>query len=115
MSATQSGGFQASELIWSGRVDPDGNAPIWLRCKGFTNWGSYCNPKIDEQFDLGSAAQTLADRLPFYKRATDMFLADQPDVVLYHSALLWGVSAKLQGFRGRPDGLWRPEGVTMAP
>ena len=115
MSATQSGGFQASQLIWSGRVDPDGNAPIWLRCKGFTNWGSYCNPKIDELYDLGSAAQTLAERLPFYQRATDIFLADQPDVVLYHNALLWGVTAKLQGFRGRPDGLWRPEGVSLTP
>ncbi len=115
MSATQSGGFQASQLIWSGRADPDGNAPIWLRCKGFTNWGNYCNPKMDEQFDLATAPQTVAERLPFYKRATDMFLADQPDVVLYHSALLWGMTAKLQGFKGRPDGLWRPEGVTLAP
>jgi peptide/nickel transport system substrate-binding protein len=115
MSATQSGGFQASQLIWSGRADPDGNAPIWLRCKGFTNWGGYCNPKMDEQFDLATAPQTVAERLPFYKRATDMFLQDQPDVVLYHSALLWGLTAKLQGFKGRPDGLWRPEGVALTP
>jgi peptide/nickel transport system substrate-binding protein len=113
VGATQAGNFQASALIWSGRADPDGNAPIWLRCKGFTNWGHYCNPKIDQQFDLGAAAQSVAERLPFYESAADIFLTDQPDVVLYHSALLWGLSAKVKGFQGRPDGLWRPEGVTM--
>lgn len=115
VSATQAGNFQASALIWSGRADPDGNAPIWLRCKGFTNWGGYCNPKLDEQYELGTQSQSPAERLPLYARATDLFLADQPDVVLYHSALLWGMSAKVQGFHGRPDGLWRPEGVALTP
>ncbi len=115
MGATQPGNFEASALIWSGRVDPDGNAPIWLRCKGFTNWGSYCNPKMDELFTQGTAPQTLAERLPFYQQASDLFLQDQPDVVLYHFGLLWGMTSKLQGFHGRPDGLWRPEGVALSP
>ncbi len=115
MGATQPGNFEASQLIWSGRADPDGNAPIWLRCKGFTNWGGYCNPKMDELFDKGTAPQTTAERLPFYDQASDLFLQDQPDVVIYHFALLWGMQAKLQGFHGRPDGLWRPEGVALLP
>lgn len=112
---TQAGNFEASMLLWSGRPDPDGNAPIWLTCKGFTNWGKYCNPKLDEAILQGSSLQTHAERFPFYKQATDIYMADLPDVVIYHYSLLWGLSAKVSGFQGRPDGLWRPENMVLAP
>lgn len=113
VAATRAGNFEATQLIWSGRADPDGNAPIWLRCKGFTNWGNYCNPKLDTLFEQGAEPQDVAGRRPFYNQATDIFLRDQPDIVVYHFSLLWGMSAKLQGFHGRPDGLWRPEGMAF--
>ena len=112
---TQAGNFEASMLLWSGRPDPDGNAPIWLTCKGFTNWGKYCNPKLDDAIQQGASFQTLAERLPFYKAATALYMADLPDVVIYHYSLLWGQSAKVSGFQGRPDGLWRPENMVLAP
>ena len=112
---TQAGNFEASMLLWSGLPDPDGNAPIWLTCKGFTNWGKYCNPKLDEAILQGSSLQTHAERFPFYKQATDIYMADLPDVVIYHYSLLWGLSAKVSGFQGRPDGLWRPENMVLAP
>ena len=115
VAATQAGDFEATMLLWSGRADPDGNAPIWLTCKGFTNWGRYCNPKLDDLIQQGASYQTAAERLPFYQQATDIFFADQPDVVLYHYSKLWGLAAKVTGFHGRPDGLWRPEGMAIAP
>ncbi|MCC6719404.1 MAG: ABC transporter substrate-binding protein [Acetobacteraceae bacterium] len=115
VAATRGGDFEASMLLWSGRADPDGNAPVWLSCKGFVNWGHYCNPKMDEAFLQGASHQTTAERQPFYRQATDIFLTDQPHVVLYHWSMLWGMTAKLQGFKGRPDGLWRPEGMTVTP
>ncbi|MBC7634863.1 MAG: hypothetical protein H7251_04600, partial [Acetobacteraceae bacterium] len=49
------------------------------------------------------------------KQATDIYMADLPDVVIYHYSLLWGLSAKVSGFQGRPDGLWRPENMVLAP
>ena len=115
VAATRSGDFEASMLLWSGRADPDGNAPIWLTCKGFTNWGGYCNAKFDDLIQLGASFDGVAQRAPYYKQATEIFFADQPDVVIYHYSMLWGLSAKLQGFRGRPDGLWRAEGMVIAP
>lgn len=114
VSATRSGDFEASMLLWSGRADPDGNAPIWLTSKGFTNWGQYLNPKIDELFTQGATATTTAERLPFYRQATEIFLQDQPHVILYHWSMLWGLSQKVQGFKGRPDGLWRPENLSLS-
>jgi peptide/nickel transport system substrate-binding protein len=112
---TRSGNFEASLLLWSGRADPDGNAPIWLTSKGFTNWGQYNNPKMDELLLQATMSDDPKVRKPFYDQAAELFLADQPDVVPYHWAMLWGLSAKLQGFKGRPDGLFRPEGMTVSP
>lgn len=115
VEATRSGNFQASLLIWSGRVDPDGNTAIWLTCQGFTNWGKYCNPAFDAVMKQATEADSPAQRVPLYRKATDLWLADQPDLVLYHYSMLWGLSRKVSGFNGRPDGLWRPEGLTLAP
>jgi peptide/nickel transport system substrate-binding protein len=115
VAATQSGDFQASMLIWSGRVDPDGNTSIWLTCKGFTNWGRYCNPAFDALMQKATEFDDPAQRSPLYRQATALWMNDQPDLVLYHFSMLWGLSRKVGGFQGRPDGLWRPEGMTIAP
>jgi peptide/nickel transport system substrate-binding protein len=111
---TQSGNFQASMLIWSGRVDPDGNTTIWLTCKGFTNWGKYCNPEFDALMQKATESNDPADRIPLYRKATAIWMADQPDLVLYHYSMLWGLNRGVTGFNGRPDGLWRPEGLSTA-
>ncbi|MBV9538324.1 MAG: ABC transporter substrate-binding protein, partial [Acidisphaera sp.] len=115
VAATRAGDFEASMLIWSGRADPDGNAPIWLTCNGFTNWGHYCNPQYDALMQKATEFTDPAQRTPYYQQATAIFMADQPDIVLYHYSMLWGLSRKVAGFNGRPDGLWRPEGMTIAP
>ena len=114
VSATRGGDFEASMLLWSGRPDPDGNAPIWMSSKGFTNWGKYLSPEIDALFDKGASGQSMEERRGFYHAATEIFLRDQPHVVLYHWSMLWGMSARVQGFKGRPDGLWRPEGLSLS-
>jgi peptide/nickel transport system substrate-binding protein len=115
VAATQRGDFDASLLLWSGRADPDGNMPIWLSSKGFTNWGHYNNLAFDKLIEQGAAVDEPAQRMGFYRQAVAMAQADMPDVVIYHWSMLWGVSKKVGGFAGRPDGLWRPEGMTLAP
>ncbi len=113
VAATRSGDFQASMLSWSGRVDPDGNSAIWLTCAGFTNWGKYCNKDFDAVMQKATEQAETAQRVPLYAQATAIWLADQPTLVLYHNALLWGMNRKVSGFHGRPDGLWRPEGMVV--
>lgn len=111
----RSGNFQMTMLLWSGRADPDGNMPIWLTCKGFTNWGHFCSPEFDKLIQQGAEGATLAERKPFYDKAVAIFEQQAPDIVIYHYSMLWGLSAKVHGFQGRPDGLWRPEGMTVSP
>lgn len=40
VAAAQRGDFQVVLVLWSGRVDPDGNIAIWLACDGFLNRGT---------------------------------------------------------------------------
>ena len=86
-----------------------------MTSKGFTNWGKYINERIDDLYGKGASVANPAERLPYYRQATEIFLADAPHVVIYHWNMLWGMSAKVQGFRGRPDGLWRAEGLSIDP
>ncbi len=101
---TRSGNFEASLLLWSGRADPDGNAPIWLTSKGFTNWGQYNSPQMDQLLQQATESDDPKVRKGFYDQASALFMADQPHVVPYHWAMLWGLSAKVQGSRAGRTG-----------
>ncbi len=114
-AAGAKGDYQAVLVIWSGRPDPDGNISIWLQCDGFINWGKYCSKPLDEA--LAKARQTTnpADRLAHYKEAADIYLADRPQLFLYNIKWIWGTTVRLAGFVPSPDGLIRPQGMTLKP
>ncbi|MFC7399807.1 ABC transporter substrate-binding protein [Chelatococcus sp. GCM10030263] len=108
---SNSGDYQASLAIWSGRPDPDANVSPWASCNGFLNWGRYCNPELDKV--LVAARQTTDDaaRAKLYNQAVDIYLTDLPHIVLYHYKSLWAVRKPVTGFVPYPDGLIRLQGV----
>ena len=110
-----SGNYQATIVIWSGRPDPDGNVAIWLACDGFLNWGKYCNPKFDDLLARARGVTDVAQRQALYRQLVDVYLADRPHIVLYHAKWLWALSDKVSGFTPTPDGMIRPQGMTLAP
>ena len=114
VAAAKSGDYQASMGIWSGRPDPDGNISIWMACKGFLNWGGYCNPALDDALTRAAQVTDPAQRAPLYAQAAAIWLADRPHMVLYHFTWLWGVRAGITGLVPRPDGLLRWENVRLA-
>ena len=113
VAAARAGSFQSALSIWSGRPDPDGNASIWMSCAGFLNWGQYCNKEMDENLAKGAAEIDPAARTGFYRRVTEIMNEDRANIVLYHFTWLWGLSEKVQGARGMPDGILRPAGVRI--
>jgi peptide/nickel transport system substrate-binding protein len=115
VAAGRSGNYQATIVIWSGRPDPDGNVAIWLACDGFLNWGKYCNPKFDDLLTRARGVTDVAQRQALYKQLVDVYIADRPQLVLYHAKWLWALSDKVSGFTPTPDGLIRPQGVAIAP
>src|SRR6267378_462792 len=49
----QAGEFQAFLIGWSGRIDPDGNAYVFMHTKAPQNDGGYSNPEADKQMPDG--------------------------------------------------------------
>jgi peptide/nickel transport system substrate-binding protein len=110
-----SGNFQSTLVIWSGRVDPDGNISIWLACDGFLNWGKYCDPKLDDLLAKARRTTVVNDRKAFYDEAAAVYLTARPHLFLYHLKWIWGTTKKLAGFNPYPDGLIRLTGLTLEP
>jgi peptide/nickel transport system substrate-binding protein len=115
VATTKAGAYDAALVLWSGRADPDGNVAIWLECKGFLNWGKYCNAKFDDVLTRARSVTDIAQRQALYRQLSDIYLADRPHIVLYHVKWLWGISDKLTGFTPTPDGMIRPQGIQLAP
>ena len=109
------GDYEAYLIGWSGRTDPDGNIYIFVDCKAppALNSGHYCNPDVDAALDAGRTASTTADRLASYAKVAAHILDDRPIIYLWHQKWLYAMSAKLSGFTPYPDGLIRPQGITM--
>lgn len=115
VSNTSKGNFELAFAIWSGRADPDGNISVWLACNGFLNWGKYCNKSVDEALAKARSLTDVAERADLYRIAAEGYLADRPQIFLYHPKWLWAVSEKLDGFQPHPDGLIRLRGLKLRP
>jgi peptide/nickel transport system substrate-binding protein len=106
------GDYQASLALWSGRPDPDGNTAIWLRCGAPLNWTGWCNKDVDADLDRGEFSLLPVERKAAYDEAAALVRRDLPYLVLYHFTWFWGLSARVNGFAPRPDGLVRPIGIS---
>ncbi|HEY6432741.1 MAG TPA: ABC transporter substrate-binding protein [Acetobacteraceae bacterium] len=107
------GDFQAGLVIWSGRSDPDFNIAQYLSCEGFQDWGKYCDPKFQNLLDKGRATTDLRKRYDLYHQLAAVYLKDEPMQFLFHMSWLYAMTHRLSGFSAVPDGLIRPQGLTL--
>jgi len=105
------GNYQASQVGWSGRVDPDGNIHQFMTCKGGINDSKYCNPEVDKLLDEARRSTDNAVRKAKYDAARDILIKDLPIIYLYHQTWIWALSDKMEGFTAYPDGMIRLENV----
>lgn len=114
LSDQTAGDYQASQIGWSGRVDPDGNIHQFVTTDGGINDAGYSNAAVD---DALNAARTLADvasRKTQYDAARDVLINDAPLVYLYHESWITALDANIEGYTAYPDGMIRLEGVTLS-
>jgi peptide/nickel transport system substrate-binding protein len=109
------GDYQAFHIGWSGRTDPDGNIYNFVGCKAppALNTGHYCNRDVDAELDAARSAGEPEERMAHYAKAAAQILADRPLIYLWHRKWLYAMNSKLVGFTPYPDGLIRPQGVTL--
>jgi peptide/nickel transport system substrate-binding protein len=112
-AADLAGDFDVALLTWSGRADPDANLSIWMACNGPFNFGAYCDPKMDALLKEGRETGDGEKRAAIYRKITDLYLADMPQIILFNNTWIWGLSERVEGFVPNRDGLIRPQGLRL--
>ncbi|MBX3498002.1 MAG: ABC transporter substrate-binding protein [Alphaproteobacteria bacterium] len=107
------GNFESLLILWSGRVDIDGNIYSFKACDGALNGGKYCNAEVDRHLKDGRGRVYLPARLSAYEAAAKIYLAERPYIYLYHRTNIFAHGAKLEGLRLIPDGLMRVQGLRL--
>lgn len=107
------GDYTASQIGWSGRVDPDGNIHQFLTSDGGINDAGYSNAEVDGFLNAARATTDDAERKSNYDQAQAILQEDAPIVYLYHETWIWALDDSIAGFTPYPDGMIRLEGVTM--
>jgi peptide/nickel transport system substrate-binding protein len=109
------GDFEAYQIGWSGRTDPDGNIYNFVSCKAppALNTGRYCNQDVDRELDAARTVGAPDERLAHYRNVAKHTIEDLPIIYLWHNKWLWAFSTKLSGFAPSPDGLIRPQGLQL--
>jgi peptide/nickel transport system substrate-binding protein len=115
LNEAEQGRFQAYFIGWSGRVDPDGNSYIFLKCKAPQNNGHFCNKDVDQWLDDARQVNKLEERKAIYEKVADKYLKEGSIIYLYHRLVIIAHSNKLEGYRQLPDGLVRVVGVKLKP
>jgi peptide/nickel transport system substrate-binding protein len=101
------GDFDAFQIGWSGRVDPDGNLFNQQQSEGPLNYGGQANPSVDRGLADGRTAGDTEERREIYRDVISTLLRERNIIYLYHDELFTGSREDVQGLEVRPDGLPR--------
>ena len=107
------GNYDATQVGWSGRTDPDGNIHSFMTCAGGLNDSKFCMEEIDALLNKARTSTDVAERKASYDAANAILREELPIIYLYHQTWLWAMSNKIKGFEAYPDGMIRLSGVTM--
>lgn len=113
LNLAEKGDYQAYLFAWSGRTDPDGNLYNFLSCKGPLNYSGYCNETVDAEIAAAREIEDPAARRAHYAKVAQQVLKDRPAIYLYHRRWIYGFTKRLAGFTPYPDGLIRPQGLSL--
>jgi peptide/nickel transport system substrate-binding protein len=114
LSAAAQGNFQAYLLMWSGRLDPDGNVYGFLHGGSATNDARYANTIVDAALDEARNTTDPGTRIAAYTKMLTQERKDLPMLYLDHPVNIVGMSTKITGFRAVPDGMIRLQGLALA-
>jgi peptide/nickel transport system substrate-binding protein len=113
LKAQSAGDFQATQLAWSGRVDPDGNIHQFVTTGGGLNDQKYSNPEVDKALNAARSTYDVAERQKPYLAAERIMRDELPIIYLYHQSWTWALDSKVAGFAPNPDGMIRLAGMKI--
>ena len=95
--------FQACNVNWSGRLDPDGNTYAWWHTKGDFNDSLYSNAQVDAWLEDARVSTDQNKRKQDYLNAQKQIVADAPYVFTVFGVSAQISSNKIHGFTLYPD------------
>jgi peptide/nickel transport system substrate-binding protein len=113
LNEAEAGRFQAFELGWSGRVDPDGNVYSFHKCKAPLNYSGICDKDLDAWLDQARLTSKFAERKAIYEKVARKVLDDESIIYLYHRRILVAHTDRLTGYKQVPDGIVRVVGISL--
>jgi peptide/nickel transport system substrate-binding protein len=113
LKQAEAGEYQAYMLAWSGRIDPDGNAFVFLKSSAPQNYSAWSNPEADKALDDARLVTDQAQRKAIYEKLTKLVLDEDPLLYIYHRRILIAHTTKLEGYKQMPDGLVRVLGLKL--
>lgn len=107
LTQAQAGKFDAFNIGWSGRLDPDQNiSQFWGPGSTLNYTGAHYND-IDSLISQARATTDMSARKSIYKQICEKILADNNIVYLDHPTYLLGTTTSVHGVEYYGDGLVR--------
>ncbi|MEZ4605691.1 MAG: ABC transporter substrate-binding protein [Deinococcales bacterium] len=113
LNLQEEGNYDAFQVGWSGRIDPDGNIHAFQTCEGNLNETKWCDEVVDQALNDARAATSVEARYELYKEAAMRYLPNRHIIYLYHSQLFFPHRKNLEGLKAYPDGIIRFQGVSF--
>jgi peptide/nickel transport system substrate-binding protein len=114
LDASDRGDFEAYLIGWSGRADADANIWNFVHTGAPLNASFYSNKDVDGWLEQARAVTDVAARRDLYAKEAAQVEQDLPLIYLYVPKLIVAMSTKVNGFVPVPDGLVRPQGMSMS-
>jgi peptide/nickel transport system substrate-binding protein len=115
LTEAEQGRFQAFLIGWSGRIDPDGNSYVFLKCGAPQNNGHYCDKDVDGWLEEARKVSKFEERKAIYGKIAEKSLREGSIIYLYHRLVIIAHTAKLEGYAQLGDGLVRVVGARLKP
>jgi peptide/nickel transport system substrate-binding protein len=113
LKQAEAGDYQAYMLAWSGRVDPDGNAYIFLHSDAPQNYSAWNNAQADKALEDARLITDQDKRKTIYETLAKLVQDEEPILYLYHRRIIIAHTTRLEGYKQMPDGLVRVIGLKL--
>ena len=107
LDASDAGKYEAFQVGWSGRVDPDGNINDFLSTGGARNISGLSDPAVDEALAASRASSDMAERKEAFTTALKVAAEQRPIIYLYHQRNFLVSTKDVAGIQFFADGLPR--------
>jgi peptide/nickel transport system substrate-binding protein len=114
LDAGDRGDFEAYLIGWSGRADIDANLYSFVHTGTPLNNGGYSNKNVDAWLDQAREVTDVAARGTIYAKLAVQLERDLPLIYLYAPKNIVAMSTRVNGYVPVPDGLVRPQGMSIS-